>query len=69
MKIRKIISAILTMSVMSACIIPIAKADGLYSEKFDMTKVKADKTDGVTKEVLKSFLPSPDAAYGADSRR
>ena len=51
MKIRKIISAILTMSVMSACIIPIAKADGLYSEKFDMTKVKADKTDGVTKEV------------------
>ena len=38
MKIRKIISAILTMSVMSACIIPIAKADGLYSEKFDMTK-------------------------------
>ena len=39
------------MSVMSACIIPIAKADGLYSEKFDMTKVKADKTDGVTKEV------------------
>ena len=51
MKIRKIISAILTMSVMSACMIPIAKADGLYSEKFDMTKVKADKTDGVTKEV------------------
>lgn len=51
MKIRKIISAILTMSVMSACIIPIAEADGLYSEKFDMTKVKADKTDGVTKEV------------------
>ena len=39
------------MSVMSACIIPIAEADGLYSEKFDMTKVKADKTDGVTKEV------------------
>ena len=37
MKIRKIISAILTMSVMSACMIPIAKADGLYSEKFDMT--------------------------------
>ena len=32
MKIRKIISAILTMSVMSACMIPIAKADGLYSE-------------------------------------
>lgn len=43
MKIRKIISAILTMSVMSACMIPIAKADGLYSEKFDMTKVKATR--------------------------
>lgn len=45
MKIRKIISAILTMSVMSACIIPIAKADGLYSEKFDMTESKS-RQDG-----------------------
>lgn len=51
MKIRKLISAILAMSVMSACMIPIAKADGLYSQKFDMTNVKADKTDGVKKEV------------------
>lgn len=36
---------------MTAAMIPAVHADELYSETFDMTKVKADKTDGVIKEV------------------
>lgn len=53
MKLRKILSVILIISLAGAFMIPFASADEtkLYSETFDMTKVKADKTDGVTKEV------------------
>lgn len=49
---RKILSIILTISMLGIIgIIPTVHADELYSETFDMTKVKADKTNGVVKEV------------------
>lgn len=53
MKMRKILSVILAISLAGAVMIPFASADEtkFYSETFDMTKVKADKTDGVVKEI------------------
>lgn len=50
MKLKRIISIAVTL-LMTAAMIPAVHADELYSETFDMTKVKADKTDGVIKEV------------------
>lgn len=58
MKLKKILSAVLAMTVASSMMIPVfaetkkeTKSDELYHETFDMTKVKADKKNGVTKEV------------------
>ena len=53
MKIKKLISIILTVSLVSVGMIPFASAEEteLYSETFDMTKVKADKENGVIKEI------------------
>lgn len=52
MKIKKILSIILASSMLSAFITPAAMADDkLFSETYDMTSVKADKENGVVKEV------------------
>lgn len=53
MKIKKILSLVLTASIMAVSMIPTVHAadEKLYSETFDMTKVKADKTNGVVKEI------------------
>lgn len=58
MKLKKILSVVLAMTVASSMMIPVfaetkkeTKSDELYHETFDMTKVKADKKNGVTKEV------------------
>jgi lysophospholipase L1-like esterase len=53
MKFRKFLSLILAASMLSIGMIPVVRAEGekLYSETFDMTGVKADKTDGVIKEI------------------
>ena len=53
MKLKKIISMALALSMLSVLAVPVARADEteLFYEKFDMTKVKADKTDGVVKEI------------------
>ncbi len=49
---KRILSVILTISILTAAaVMPAVHAEGLYSETFDMTTVKADKTDGVIKEV------------------
>lgn len=49
---KRILSVILTISLFAVtAVIPAVHAEGLYSETFDMTKVKADKTNGVVKEV------------------
>ncbi|MBQ3463457.1 MAG: hypothetical protein IJH36_10175, partial [Clostridia bacterium] len=53
MKLRKILSIILTASVLGTLMIPAAMADDtkLFNETYDMTKVKADKENGVVKEI------------------
>lgn len=53
MKLKKILSAVLAVSLVGALMVPAVKADDekLFSETYDMTKVKADKTDGVVKEI------------------
>lgn len=52
MKIKKILSIVLASSMLSAFIAPAAMADDkLFSETYDMTSVKADKENGVVKEV------------------
>lgn len=50
---NKILSVILTVSLFAVmAVMPVAHAEnGLYSETFDMTKVTADKIDGIIKEV------------------
>lgn len=50
---KKILSLIAASAVLLVCALPSAGADGgqLYFETFDMTKVKADKDDGVIKEI------------------
>ncbi len=52
MSLKRIISALLGASMLFAASAGAALADdGLFYEKYDMTKVKPDKTDGVVKEV------------------
>ena len=53
MKIRRILSLVITASMLSVCAVPMVQADEqeLYSETFDMTEVKADKENGVIKEI------------------
>ena len=52
MNLKRIISAMLSASMFFAAAAGAAFADdGLFYEKYDMTKVKPDKTDGVVKEV------------------
>lgn len=53
MKLRKILLIILTASVLGTLMIPAAMADDakLFNETYDMTKVKADKENGVVKEI------------------
>ncbi|MBQ9598331.1 MAG: S-layer homology domain-containing protein, partial [Clostridia bacterium] len=53
MKLRKILSIILAASVLGTLMIPAAMADdtNLFNETYDMTKVKADKENGVVKEI------------------
>lgn len=53
MKLKKLLSVIVAASIAGAFAVPCVSADEtkLYSETFDMTKVKADKNDGVVKEV------------------
>ena len=53
MKLRKILSIILAASVLGTLMIPAAMADDtkLFNETYDMTKVKADKENGVVKEI------------------
>ncbi|MCH5210451.1 MAG: S-layer homology domain-containing protein [Oscillospiraceae bacterium] len=53
MNFKKIISMALTLSMVSVSAVSVVRADEseLFYEKFDMTKVKADKTDGVVKEI------------------
>lgn len=51
--LKKILSLIAAASVLSVCMMPAVIADTpeLYFETFDMTKVKADKENGVIKEI------------------
>ena len=53
MKLKKLLSVIVAASLAGAFAVPCVSAEksGLYSETFDMTKVKVDKEDGVVKEV------------------
>lgn len=53
MKIKRILSLILTASMLSVCMIPAVHADEteLYAETFDMTDVKADGENGIVKEI------------------
>ena len=53
MKLKKLLSVIIAASIAGAFAVPCVSADEakLYSETFDMTKVKADKDTGVVKEV------------------
>lgn len=53
MKLKKILSVILTISLAGTFMIPAVKADDekLFSQTYDMTKVKADKTNGIVKEI------------------
>lgn len=50
MKIKRILSLIIA-AALTLCAIPSVTADGLYSATFDMTNVKADKDNGVVKEI------------------
>ena len=53
MKIKRILSLVLTASVLSVFAVPAVQAEEkkLFFETFDMTKVKADKDNGVVKEI------------------
>ncbi len=53
MKIKRILSLVLTASMLSVFAVPAVHAEEtkLFSETFDMTNVKADKDNGVVKEI------------------
>lgn len=53
MKIKRILSLVLTASMLSVFAVPAVHAEEtkLFSETFDMTNVKADKDNGVIKEI------------------